>query len=52
MAFKWIFSFKEIDKISLCARVNNEAIKIYKKAGFKEEHTLSAYRKEIKTGDM
>lgn len=44
----WIFSFHEIASVNLCVNAKNEnAIRLYKKVGFKQMHALCAYTKKI-----
>ncbi|WP_404431628.1 GNAT family N-acetyltransferase [Sutcliffiella horikoshii] len=48
-AVSWIFSFKEIDELRLCVNsTNNQAIRLYQKAGFKLADELYFFQKELK----
>lgn len=43
-SLRFLFSFHEINEITLCVRRSNEAaISIYKKVGFEEQHQLVTY---------
>ncbi|REB07462.1 GNAT family N-acetyltransferase [Sporosarcina sp. BI001-red] len=47
-ALKWLFTFKDMDSITLCVNSANEnAINLYKKVGFKHLHDLRAFTKKI-----
>lgn len=47
-ALKWIFSFENIDSITLCVNsANHSAINLYSKVGFQHLHDLRAYTKKI-----
>ncbi|MCZ8537998.1 GNAT family N-acetyltransferase [Paenisporosarcina quisquiliarum] len=47
-SLKFLFSFHEINEITLCVKRSNEAaISIYKKVGFEEEHQLVTYELTI-----
>jgi len=46
-ALKWIFTFESIETVVLCVNGENKnAIHLYKKVGFEEEHRLYSYRKK------
>lgn len=48
-AVSWIFSFKEIDELRLCVNsTNNQAIRLYQKAGFRLADELYFFQKELK----
>lgn len=48
-AVSWIFSFKEINELRLCVNsTNNQAIRLYQKAGFKLADELYFLQKELK----
>lgn len=48
VALKWLFTFETIDFITLCVNSSNDnAIRLYKKAGFKRIHDLCFFTKEI-----
>jgi ribosomal protein S18 acetylase RimI-like enzyme len=47
-SLKFLFSFHEINEITLCVKRSNEAaISIYKKVGFEEQHQLVTYELTI-----
>ncbi|WP_270179738.1 GNAT family N-acetyltransferase [Alkalihalobacillus sp. CinArs1] len=47
-ALFWIFTFKEVDTVTLCVNAENQkALQLYERAGFTLVHELSAYSKEI-----
>lgn len=47
-ALKWLFTFKEMESITLCVNsANDKAINLYKKVGFQHLHDLCSFTKEI-----
>ena len=48
-ALKWIFTFEDMESITLCVNsANNKAINLYKKSGFRHVHDLCSFIKEIR----
>lgn len=46
IAIDWIFSFNEIDNITLCVKAENQrALKLYRKCGFKEKNHMVFLKK-------
>lgn len=47
-ALNWLFTFESMDAITLCVRSSNErAIGLYKKVGFRHEHDLVAFTRNV-----
>ncbi|MFD1018269.1 GNAT family N-acetyltransferase [Thalassobacillus hwangdonensis] len=47
-ALQWMFTHDEIDSVTLCVNATNEkALKLYKKAGFKQVHELCFFKKSL-----
>lgn len=48
VALKWLFTFETIDFITLCVNSSNDnALRLYKKVGFRRIHDLCFFTKEI-----
>ena len=48
-ALKWLFTFKGMESITLCVNsANDNAINLYKKVGFRHQHNLCSFTKEIR----
>ncbi|MBU9722886.1 MULTISPECIES: GNAT family N-acetyltransferase [Bacillaceae] len=47
IGLKWLFSFEELDKITLCVNAGNDkAIRLYEHVGFQKKHELVHYIKK------